>query len=453
MDLTEKQQEILDAVHANRNVLVTGPAGCGKSYVIQAVITECAVYNKSCATTAMTGIAATLLPFGKTLHSWGGIGLAKGDEEEVLSKVRRNKKIREQWQTVELLIIDEVSMLTVELFEKLEYVARKVRKCDKFFGGIQLLLCGDFCQLPPVGSSEYCFQSELFMDNIDCYLLDKIFRQQHDPVFQEILNDLRFGVLTSEHRELLESRIVSAPSEKDGIIPTQLFPTNVEVNTINEKELQKLLDIGNESKVYGAVTKVCEPDGKVLSSKHPMYKRAVELLEKSCMTENTLKLCVGAQVMLVYNLSVEEGLANGSRGVVTEISKAGTPVVRFLNGTERAVTVNEFTSELTFATVTRYQIPLKLAWAITIHKSQGLTLDYVVTNLRGVFIPSQIYVSLSRVKNLEGLFLTGINFGRIGCDPVVKEFYEQLKNNAGTVKKKKVNAFSQLMKRNNECLI
>ncbi len=451
MDLTQKQQEILDAVHSKRNVLVTGPAGCGKSYVIQAVITECAVYNKSCAATAMTGIAATLLPFGKTLHSWGGIGLAKGDEEEILSKVRRNKKIREQWQSVELLIIDEVSMLTAELFEKLDYVARKVRKSDKFFGGIQLLLCGDFCQLPPVGSSEYCFQSELFMDNIDCYLLDKIFRQQHDPTFQEILNGLRFGVLSTEHRELLKGRIVSSPGEKDGIIPTQLFPTNVEVNTINEKELQKLLDIGNESKVYGAVTKVCEPDGKVLPSKHPLYKKAIELLEKSYMTENELKLCVGAQVMLVYNLSVEEGLANGSRGVVTGFLK-GNPVIRFLNGIELTVAVHEFTSELSFATVTRQQIPLKLAWAITIHKSQGLTLDYVVTNLRSVFIPSQIYVSLSRVKNLEGLFLTGINFGRVGCDPVVKEFYEQLQLNAGTVKKKKVNAFSQIMK-SSECLV
>ena len=453
MDLTQKQQEILDAVYGKRNVLVTGPAGCGKSYLIQAVITECAEYNKSCAATAMTGIAATLLPFGKTLHSWGGIGLAKGDEEEILSKVRRNKKIREQWQAVELLIIDEVSMLTAELFEKLDYVARKVRKCDKFFGGLQLLLCGDFCQLPPVGSSEYCFQSDLFMDNIDCYLLDKIFRQQNDPIFQDILNDLRFGFLSDEHRELLKSRIVSSPGEKDGIIPTQLFPTNVEVNSINEKELQKLLDIDNESKVYGAVSKVCEPDGKVLPSKHPMYKKAIELLEKSYMTENTLKLCVGAQVMLVYNLSVEEGLANGSRGVVTGFSNAGTPVVRFLNGTERAIVVHEFTSELSFATVTRQQIPLKLAWAITIHKSQGLTLDYVVTNLRSVFIPSQIYVSLSRVKCLEGLFLTGINFGRVGCDPVVKEFYEQLQQNDGTVKKKKVNAFSQLMKRNSDCLI
>lgn len=448
MDLTQKQQEILDAVHSKRNVLVTGPAGCGKSYVIQAVIKQ---YNKSCAATAMTGIAATLLPFGKTLHSWGGIGLAKGDEEEILSKVRRNKKIREQWQTVELLIIDEVSMLTAELFEKLDYVARKVRKSDKFFGGIQLLLCGDFCQLPPVGSSEYCFQSELFMDNIDCYLLDKIFRQQHDATFQEILNDLRFGVLSTEHRELLKGRIVSSPGEKDGIIPTQLFPTNVEVNNINEKELQKLLDTGNESKVYGAITKVCEPDGKILPSKNPLYKKAIELLEKSYMTENELKLCVGAQVMLVYNLSVEEGLANGSRGVVTGFLK-GNPVVRFLNGIERAILVHEFTSELSFATVSRQQIPLKLAWAITIHKSQGLTLDYVVTNLRSVFIPSQIYVSLSRVKNLEGLFLTGINFGRVGCDPVVKEFYEQLQRNAGTVKKKKVNAFSQLMK-SSECLV
>jgi ATP-dependent DNA helicase PIF1 len=290
------------------------------------------------------------------------------------------------------------------------------------------------------------------MDNIDCYLLDKIFRQQHDPVFQDILNDLRFGVLSTEHRELLKGRIVSSPGEKDGIIPTQLFPTNVEVNTINEKELQKLLDIGNESNVYGAITKVCEPDGNVLRSKHPLYKKAIELLEKSYMTENELKLCVGAQVMLVYNLSVEEGLANGSRGVVTGFSNAGTPVIRFLNGIERAILVHEFTSELSFATVTRQQIPLKLAWAITIHKSQGLTLDYVVTNLRSVFIPSQIYVSLSRVKNLEGLFLTGINFGRVGCDPVVKEFYEQLQRNAGTVKKKKVNAFSQLMK-SSECLV
>ena len=456
MELSESQNNVLQAIKNKQNVLVTGAAGCGKTFLINYLLK---VYcEQKVGITAMTGVAATLYEQGKTLHSWGGIGLAKGNEDDILRNVRKNKKARSNWTESSMLIIDEVSMMTVELFEKLDYVARKLRKSESFYGGLQIVLCGDFCQLPPVGSSKYCFESELFMTNIDCYLLEENFRQQSDNEFQNLLDEMRYGFLSKENNLKLKNRIVNEiPSNEHGIIPTQVFPKNVEVDSINEEEYSNLINENNTEHSYECSTKVMDNENTVvLKETHVLFQKACEFMDKTSLLQKELKLCVGSQVMLVVNYDMELKLANGTRGIVSGFSEISPyyPIVTFRNGTKQVIASFAVTHDLGYATITRTQVPLKLAWAITVHKSQGMTLDYIVSDLRNVFLPSQIYVTLSRVRSLEGLYLQGINLSKIKCDKKVKDFYEALKN--GTYKKQKKNAFSQLMKQSNiksGCLI
>ncbi len=453
MELSKSQTNVLRAIKNKENLLVTGAAGCGKTFLINHILK---IYREEkIGVTAMTGVAATLYEEGKTLHSWGGIGLAKGTEDDILRNVRKNKKARANWTDSRILIIDEVSMMTVELFEKLDYIARKLRKSENFYGGLQLILCGDFCQLPPVGSSKYCFESELFMTNIDCYLLEENFRQQTDTEFQKLLDDLRYGNLTKENNMKLKSRIVNEiPSNEDGIIPTQVFPKNVEVDRINEDEYAKLNNVEHS---YQCSTEVMDNENDILLKEtHVLFQKACEFMDKTSLLQKELKLCVGAQVMLVVNYDMDLKLANGTRGVVSSFSETAPfyPIVTFRNGTKQTIASFAVTHDLGYATVTRSQVPLKLAWAITVHKSQGMTLDYIISDLSNVFLPSQIYVTLSRVRSLDGLYLQGINLTKIKCDKRVKDFYEVLKN--GTLQKQKKNAFSAMMKQSNiksECLI
>ena len=455
MELSKSQTNVLDAIKNKENILITGAAGCGKTFLIKWLLKICC--EEKVGITAMTGVAATLYEEGKTLHSWGGIGLAKGSEEDILRNVRKNKKARANWTESRMLIIDEVSMMTVELFEKLDYVARKLRKNENFYGGLQLVLCGDFCQLPPVGSSQYCFESELFMTNVDCYLLEENFRQQSDTEFQKLLDDLRYGNLTKENNTKLKSRIVSEiPSNEDGIIPTQVFPKNIEVDSINEEEYTKL---NNTDHSYECSTKVMDNENDMLlKESHILFQKACEFMDKTSLLQKELKLCVGAQVMLVVNYDMDLKLANGTRGVVSGFQETAPfyPIVTFRNGTKRTISSFPVSHDLGYASVTRSQVPLKLAWAITVHKSQGMTLDYIVSDLSNVFLPSQIYVTLSRVRSLDGLYLQGINLTKIKCDQKVKNFYDELKN--GTYQKQKKNAFSEMMKKQqsnfkSECLI
>ena len=426
--LTTDQEFAMKHVKDGKNMFITGPAGTGKTFLINQIKEWANSVNKNCAVTAMTGCAAKLIE-GRTLHSFAGIGLGDQDIKELLKKVRYKRKSKLAWCSVEILIIDEVSMLTSELLEKLDHIAQKLRYSSKPFGGIQVILVGDFCQLPPVVQNKeepypFCFLSSLWSKIVEVnVVLNEIIRQT-DPVFIEILNLIRMGEYSEETENILRKRCCKKKKSKSleiEIEPTKLYSTRAAVDKINLKKLKKL---GNEIKTYSILKN--KSSGRSTQDLRIMEER----LEKSCSAEEKLQICVGAQVILLTNLLQDSGLINGSRGVVTRFQEK-TPYVLFKDGNEIPIEYHTWKrekgkkKEKIFAS--RSQIPLKLAWALTIHKSQGMSLDCVKLDLGSkIFEYGQFYTALARVRTLEGLYITDLDITKIKVHPEVKKFYLNL---------------------------
>lgn len=397
-ELDPDQLRVIEAVNTGRNVFFTGPAGSGKSHVIKTI----AGTDPSVVLTALTGIAAVNIG-GKTIHSFAGVGLAQGTKEEILKNAFFAG--RERWKRARVLVVDEVSMMSDDLFEKLDFVARGCRKCpNRPFGGLQVVFVGDFFQLSPVSKNaeaKYCFESSLWKEMNFVQILLRTNHRQTDPVLVEGLAKMRVGVLDPEFL----SRI-STPKTYEGLIkPTKLFPTNAEVDRINDTELKKLM------KDEKAVT---------FTATEKEYQRDAL---KNVRGEKTLVLAVGAQVVHLTNLPP---LFNGSRGVVTGFND-GLPVVQFV-GLPNPVVVPKFMfdhRERNRVLATRTCIPLRLAWACTVHKSQGMTISLLEVDCKGVFAASQAYVAVSRARDLEGLYVKNLDQGRCWVDPRVEAFYAQ----------------------------
>lgn len=366
--LNEKQQKALDYIISGKNIFLTGPSGTGKSHIIHTLKSHFGG-RKKIAITSTTGISALIIG-GTTLHSYLGIGLGQGSVESLHKKIIMNRKAKDRWQKLDILVIDEVSMLSPELFDKLEQIARLIRyprkrllaqpgEIEKPFGGIQLVLSGDFLQLPVVGCEDFCFESKSWENCIHhTVVLTEIMRQA-DKEFQEVLNDLRFGKITDRARALLESRIGVELKNDLGIKPTRIYTTNALVDEMNEKELDKLaekydfFEYDMDIYFYDFVSN---------------REQAIEKYRKSSLAPDKLQLCKEAQVMLLHNLDLDSGLANGSRGVVEDFLE-GLPIVKFLNGESRVIDFHSWEVEEGDKKVVRLtQIPLKLAWAITTHK-------------------------------------------------------------------------------------
>lgn len=419
--MDESQQHTFDQFLIGKNICITGPAGTGKSFLIQNIIST---RNDSIAITATTGTAAVLLGKGaKTLHSWAGIQLGTKPVADLISNIRKITPLMLRWRQTRTLVIDEASMLTSELFEKLETIARSIRMNSSFFGGIQLVLVGDFYQLPPVGAgSKYCFESPLW-NHIHVIQLKRIWRQQ-DDVWRNILNEVRIGKCSQESHTKLKERMIE-PDRTQAIQPTKLYCRRADVDYINQCEHDKL--DGHEE------TWLRRIDVRGIRSgltEAPYDKRnidiQVEMYEKNAQYYKTLCLKPKDQVMLIANLSTEIGLCNGSRGVVTRIEK-NIPYVRFLNGLEMPIDYHEWEiGESYNQTIYAQQIPLRLAYAITIHKSQGMTLDCAEVDIgSAVFEHGQTYVALSRIKSLDGLYIMGFNPSKIKVDSRVKALFNQ----------------------------
>ena len=421
--MNDKQQKAITLMNNGENVFLTGGGGVGKSFVIRKFIEEYrkkSLNSQGLAVTSTTGVSAVLIG-GKTLHSWAGIGLGKGD---LIEKIKNNQKALSNWLRVKTLIIDEISMLNPRLFARLDKLACHYRNNKLPFGGIQLIVVGDFCQLPVVkGDGTFCFNNPTWKKcKFNVVNLTTVIRQDNIE-FANVLQEIRFGNVSEKTRELLLSRTgiwTRNTCNEDGIKPTLLYSTNKNVDELNNKELIALIEDGKVNKQFRVkINNIKTKLGMV------EFDNLVEYQTKDI---KLVELAVGAQVMLTKNIDVDNGLANGSRGIIVDFNEDvnGCPVVKFVNGIEQTISYYSTTYKDADTSMDIVQIPLKLAWATTIHKSQGSTLDYVVANLSNIFEYGQAYVALSRARSLENLYLTGIDFDKIKCHPEAKSFYEDI---------------------------
>jgi ATP-dependent DNA helicase PIF1 len=409
--MNQNQEYAFSLIEKGKNILITSPGGFGKTFWINEMVKRMREKypNKIIGKTSMTGSSAILIG-GTTLHSYLGIGICK-DTIDMIQRIRKMKK-RQVWENTDILVIDEVSMLSKEMFESLDYIAKELCQNPRPFGGIQLVLCGDFCQLGCIGSDNFCFESELWKMYIhETVLFTESYRQKDDLIFSKMLEKIRFGEITEDIENALNSRLIRYQKTGD-IEPTRLYSYKKDVRDINETYLDNLITKQKKpSNVYSVRTR---------ASKDKIKKYIPDIDQK-------LHLCIDAQVILTVNLDIESGLINGSRGVVKNFTMDGLPVVTFLNGITMTIDYFNYSIEERSIEVCSYsQIPLILGWAITIHKSQGMTLDLVITDLSNIFDYGQAYVTLSRVKNLNSLYITNILFSKIKCNPKVLEFYKKL---------------------------
>jgi ATP-dependent DNA helicase PIF1 len=444
MSLNEKQNYAYELMKSGKNVFLTGVGGTGKSHVITTFINDFKA-SKNIGMTSTTGISALIFG-GTTLHSFTGVGLGTDNVQVLIKKIMSMPFLRNRWQTLDTLIIDEISMLSIELFDKLNEIAHVVRQSKLPFGGIQLIASGDFLQLPTVKSSGFCFESKSW-DNIfpteSIVYLDEIIRQS-DTKFQNILNKIRIGCIDEEVTDLLDARIGVELKNNYGIEPTKLYCLNRDVDALNNKKLIELLKVQLpqpicdendeinliestpiENKMFRFdmdITKKTIRTGKIIK----LNDIQIASIKKNVTAPDVLRLCVGAQVMLLCNKDLDNGMANGSRGIVTEFV-GSRPKVRFLNGNEAVIGFYEWKIKVdNTEMISVVQIPLRLAYAFTIHKCQGMTLDFADLDLSNVFDVGQSYVALSRVKNLDGLSISQINYEKIRADPTAIEFYRKL---------------------------
>lgn len=409
------QNEALAIMESGHSVLLTGAAGAGKTYLLNKYIRRARNDGKNVAVTATTGLAATHLN-GTTIHAWSGIGVQDSLDRSFFNKISRQRL--DIITNTDVLVIDEISMFHDFRLDMVEEVCRNIRGGDKPFGGLQVILCGDFFQLPPVNRRDsrqggFITSSSTWIAGsfLVCYLEEQ-FRQSEDEIYGSILNGIRVGQLTRNQLNLLQARNNAVA---DPFTPrTKLMTTNVDVDAINQVHLNEL-----DEEEY-------EYEMGVTGS-----KKYVETLKKSCLAPESLKLKRGAIVMCIKN-SQDRKYSNGSLGKVVDFEPdSDFPLIKLASG--REVTIKPETWELVDgdkrrATIT--QIPLRLAWAITVHKSQGMTLDSAQVDLSNAFVEGMGYVALSRIRTLQDLILDGMNGMALRTSALARQLDSELRENS-----------------------
>jgi ATP-dependent DNA helicase PIF1 len=407
-DIDENQQAVVQALLNNENVLMSGIAGSGKSFLIQNL--RHFLPGKKVYITSTSGVSALNIG-GTTLHSWVGIGLGKESKEKLVRKIKFYKNVKKRICDVDTLVIDEISMLGSDLLDKINYILQSIRWSSKPFGGVQMLFSGDFLQLEPV-EGDNVLSNKLIKD-FKVINLRHNYRQASDTEFQEILNNLRINKLTDENIRLLESRITDVVPENI----TRLFCINREVATANKNYSNSI------------------PAGEVTyKAKFTGSKVYVEQLKAQFTNRgiDTLKLKNGMRVMLTRNLDpgAGAGLVNGSCGLVIRCG-CDSVTVKFDNGrTETVVAVSWELYDYEECVARATQIPLIIGYAASIHKCQGLTLDAAYIDLSRAFCDHQVYVALSRVKTLDGVHLKNFNVKKIKINEDSLQFFENLSLNS-----------------------
>ena len=423
-EFTERQQYAMNQMLSGKNIFLTGQAGVGKSFVLNQFISHYRKHleedDKRIYVTSTTGISA-LVVGGQTIHRFCGIGLGDKGIDELFKKVMQNSKTKKRYLQTRILMIDEISMMGPELFDKIDLLFRRVRKQNVPFGGIQLIVSGDLLQLPPVKAEGFVFDSFNWDEVIhETIYLTEVMRQ-NDSIFIQTLNKIRKGVVDEEVKAVLESRRVPPSENEFGVLPSQLFSRRDRVKKVNDEELKRLMDAGEITKTF-----ICQYEfGKTVKEENKEYLKAL-MMEQSDIDEEIV-LSSKCQVMLKVNMP-ELRLANGSRGIILGFGPVtGYPIVQFLDGRYMEIAPHTWEIEEGKERILKRQIPLQLAFAISFHKSQGSTLEYVIIDIgREVFEYGQTYVALSRVKSLDGLFIINhIDYTKIRANPRVLEYYRR----------------------------
>jgi ATP-dependent DNA helicase PIF1 len=451
-ELSPEQRYAFEKFKRGENLFITGPGGTGKTKLIKHLVSDTKLTKRKLQVCALTGCAAVLLSCNaRTIHSWSGIRLAKGDRDRIIQSVVKNKRSAQTWKSTSILIVDEISMMSKKIFEILDEIGKRTRNSPAPFGGLQVVFTGDFFQLPPVGSEEdedsdkFCFESPLWSQTFKAenhIALTTIFRQK-DPLFVSILAQVRRGKLDSESTALLRTHLKRPydPTKYNGLVPTKLFPIRSKVDYVNSMMFSKIDEDEYEFE-HTAISnlKVHWDSGKSISAEQLLKGMRMSEQEKeyeignllnNCPCSRILRLKKGASVLCTVNLDMDNEICNGSQGIITDIydkdESTTLIVVKFSNGQVKHIGPHVWQSE-EYPTMGVKQYPLCLAWALTIHKIQGATLALAEVDIgESVFEYGQTYVALSRVQSLEGLYLSAFKPERIQANPKVLAFYDLIK--------------------------
>jgi ATP-dependent exoDNAse (exonuclease V) alpha subunit len=403
-----QQEKALAILKSGKNVFLTGSAGTGKTYVLNQYIDYLKERKVKVAVTASTGIAATHMN-GMTIHSWSGIGVKEFITSGNLASMNSKKYLKEHLEKVKVLIIDEISMLHKNQINAVDVVLRYFKKNEAAFGGIQIVVCGDFFQLPPIGNQgeaakdKFAFMSEAWVKAklSVCYLTEQY--RQSDNDLNLILNEIRTGDISKKSYATLKK--ASTNKLDDDVEPTKLYTHNYDVDRVNAQHLSQL-----------------SGTPKKFKAKTSGNKKLIETLKNSVLAGEELVFKIGAKVMFVKN-DKEHRYVNGSLGKVLGFTDKGFPSVKLLNGKTITTEIENWAiMDDNGKTLASYnQVPLRLAWAITVHKCQGMTLDAAEIDLSKTFETGQGYVALSRLKKLENLQLLGLNEMALRVDPLANK--------------------------------
>ncbi len=419
--LSAEQQAPVNAALNGKSIFLTGDAGTGKSFTLRQIIGE--MHKKfsnrpgAVAVVAPTGAAAIQVE-GTTIHRWAGIGIVTQEQAPKLAIWKR-----EPWKKLHVLIIDEISMVADWMLNLLDRIGREARPDQRHlpFGGVQLILCGDFMQLSPIKGS-YAFKSNAWAAAItraNCYELTYAYRHGNDHDFASMLAQVRLGKVDSSTLNALAA--ARKPALNQDIQPTRLYCKNEDVDAENMFHLNKLPE---EATIYQA--------------RDHGPKHALDNVSSWSNAVTTLSLKTGAQVVLLKNINIQNGLVNGSRGVIVGFSDESKPVVRFAGDAGLAIPIDLAKWTLTkpddphIVIATRSQYPLALAWAITTHKAQGMSLDVVDVDLTKCFAYGMAYVALSRCRTLQGLSVKGLTASSIMTNKEALAFHMSIRRETQT---------------------
>ncbi len=406
------QKDALNLLLMGNNVFLTGQAGSGKTYVLNVYREYLKKHKIPTAVTASTGIAATHIN-GGTIHSFSGIGIKSELTKQDINRIIANETKRERIYQTKVLIIDEISMFHGYRLDMVNHICKSIKQDSRPFGGMQVILCGDFFQLPPIPEqgqeqSNFAYKSDSWEElNLTiCYLQEQ--HRQIDDSFLKVLNDIRSQDVTEYTFEKLQTRLNK--EIQNGLRPTKLYTHNIDVNTINTTQLEKI------DKPTHTFRMTAEGNTDL-----------IQVLKKGCLAPEEVHLKEGALVMFIKN-NPAKGYINGTMGIVTGFSEDGQPKIQTYDGKEIIATQTSWQIEEDDNILAQIcQVPLRLAWAITVHKSQGMSLDAAEIDLSKSFAYGMGYVALSRVKTLDGIKLIGINPKAFMVDAEVARFDESLK--------------------------